>query len=144
MTCLFNRSATQGKCHEIGNTGFSKKARRLLKLEKDINLADTYLVDQEYTGDINIFPGFRFFGPKKIISAVSPEEIQFLIDDGERATWSKIESIRNNTLIGRTLDEILVEFEKNELHWLRTGPKVFTHDNTDEPEHLASVAPLLP
>lgn len=87
------------------------------------------LVDQEYTGDINILPRFRFIHPNKIIAAASEEEIQSLINDGERATWPKIEAIRNNTLIGKSLDEILIEFEKNELHWLRTGPKVFAKES---------------
>lgn len=87
------------------------------------------LMDQEYTGDINIFPSFRFIHPNKIIAAASEDEVKFLIGDGERATWPKVEAIRNNTLIGKTLDEILIEFEKNELHWLRTGPKVFSKES---------------
>ena len=84
------------------------------------------LVDQEYTGDINIFPSFRYFNPRKIVSAVTEQEIQYFIDEGERATWPKVSAIENTTRIGKTLDGILVEYEKNELHWLRTAPKVST------------------
>ncbi len=71
------------------------------------------LIDQEYTGDINIFPNFRYFNPKKLISAISEEEIQQFIADGERATWPKVESIRINTMIGRTLDTILAKLDNN-------------------------------
>ena len=65
------------------------------------------LIDQEYTGDINIFPSFRRFNPRKLISAISEEDIVMLIREGERSTWPKIEVIRSNTLIGQTLDSIL-------------------------------------
>ncbi len=87
------------------------------------------LIDQEYTGDINILPSFRFIRPSKIIAGSSENEVQSLMDIGEKAAWPKIEAIRNNTLIGKTLDEILIEFDKNELHWLRTGPKVFSKES---------------
>ena len=81
------------------------------------------LFDQEYTGDINIFPNTRFFDPRKIISAMTAEEIQFFLREGERATWPKISAIETNTRIGRTLDRILIDFERRQSHWLHTGPK---------------------
>lgn len=70
------------------------------------------LIDQEYTGDINIFPRMRYFSPKKLISAISADEIEELISEGEKATWPKVESIRVNTLIGRTLDTILNKYDR--------------------------------
>ncbi len=84
------------------------------------------LIDQEYTGDINIFPNFRHFNPKKLISAISEEEIIHFISEGERSTWPKVESIRINTLIGRTLDDILAKLDR------RTGGKS-TGSNKNEP-----------
>lgn len=70
------------------------------------------LIDQEYTGDINIFPNFRYFNPKKLISAISEEEIAHFMSEGERCTWPKVESIRTNTLVGRTLDDILAKLDR--------------------------------
>ncbi len=75
------------------------------------------LIDQEYTGDINIFPNFRGFNPQKLISAISEEEIRDFIAEGERATWPKVPALRTNTKIGRTLDDILQRFDRRKSGW---------------------------
>jgi len=89
------------------------------------------LVDQEYTGDINIFPNFRYFDPRKLISAISAEEIQFFIDEGEKAAYPKVSAIETNTRIGRTLDKILLAFDNKPLHWLRSAPKTQSYDKEE-------------
>ena len=61
---------------------------------------------QDYTADINIIPRRRLWDPRKLLSVLSEDETRELIREGERATWPKIEMIRNCTLIGRTLDRI--------------------------------------
>ncbi len=97
-----------------------------MKLAPKVNMAlDTVhkLIDQEYTGDINIFPSFRYLNPKKIISAGSKEDIKYFIDEGVRATLPKVPSINYNTLVGRTLDKILLDYEHDGEHWLHTAPK---------------------
>lgn len=66
---------------------------------------------QDYTGDINILPSFRFYNPTKILAHPLEEDVQRLISEGERSTWPKLEQIRNCTVISRTLDEILVEYD---------------------------------
>lgn len=81
------------------------------------------LVDQDYTGDINIFPSFRYYSPRKLISAITEEEVAYFVDEGQRATWPKVSSIRTNTKIGRTLDGILAKLEIDSSHWLHTSPK---------------------
>lgn len=81
------------------------------------------LVDQNYTGDINIFPSFRYYSPTKLISAIGEEEVAYFVAEGERATWQKVAVIKNNTKIGRTLDGILAKFETDSSHWLHTSPK---------------------
>jgi NTE family protein len=43
---------------------------------------------------------------------LSADETRRLISEGEAATWPKIEMIRNCTLIGRTLDRILDQLER--------------------------------
>jgi NTE family protein len=50
-------------------------------------------------------------------------EMANLIAAGERATWPKVPVISTTTRIGRTLDNILHEFEIDEAHWLRSAPK---------------------
>jgi len=81
------------------------------------------LIDQRFTGDINIFPGYGVAGLGKILKMLSEEEMSDLIRAGERATWPKVPAIRQTTRIGRTLDRILHAFEIDEAHWLRTAPQ---------------------
>ena len=77
----------------------------------------SYLVDsvfsvasQEYTGDINIVPRFRFFDPRKLLSHLSEGDRNYLIYEGRRASWPKIEMIRNSSRIGQTLRDILADY----------------------------------
>ena len=70
------------------------------------------IINQDYVGDINILPERRFFNPLKWLAHRSVDEIIELIDMGERATWPKIEQIRVQTKISRTLDRILAEMDQ--------------------------------
>ena len=73
------------------------------------------LLDQEYSGDINIAPKFRFQNPLNLISQPTEAELRQLVKEGERATYSRIEPIRRCTQISRTLEEILHRFEYGDL-----------------------------
>lgn len=73
------------------------------------------LLDQEYTGDINIVPKFRLQNPLNLISQPDEEELRLLVKEGERATYSRIEPVRRCTQISRTLEEILHRFEYGDL-----------------------------
>ena len=73
------------------------------------------LLDQEYSGDINIVPKFRFQNPLNLISQPSEQELRLLVREGERATYSRVESVRRCTQISRTLEEILHRFEHGDL-----------------------------
>lgn len=73
------------------------------------------LLDQEYSGDINIVPKFRFQNPLKLISQPSSEELRSLVLEGQRAVFSRVESVRRCTQISRTLEEILHRFEYGDL-----------------------------
>jgi predicted acylesterase/phospholipase RssA len=73
------------------------------------------LLDQEYSGDINIVPKFRLQNPLHLIKQPNESELRALVKEGERATYSRIESIRRCTLISRTLEEILHRFEYGDL-----------------------------
>jgi hypothetical protein len=73
------------------------------------------LLDQEYSGDINIVPRFRLQNPVQLITQPSEQELRTLVREGERAAYSRIESIRQCTRISSTLEEILHRFEYGDL-----------------------------
>ena len=73
------------------------------------------LLDQEYTGDINIVPNFRIANPLRLLSHLDEEELTLLIREGERSAYSRVEAIRRCTMISRTLEEILYRFEYGDL-----------------------------
>jgi NTE family protein len=66
---------------------------------------------QDYTGDITILPKQKLHNPTKLLAVLSDDEVRKLILDGERATWPRIEMIRNCTRVSRTLDAILEDLE---------------------------------
>jgi TAG lipase/steryl ester hydrolase/phospholipase A2/LPA acyltransferase len=65
------------------------------------------IVGQNYSGDITIYPAREEFHFSKMFSNVSKEEAKRLIDAGRRATWPRIERIRNTTQISRTFTDCL-------------------------------------
>ncbi|MFK8019457.1 MAG: DUF3336 domain-containing protein [Pseudomonadales bacterium] len=79
------------------------------------------LLDQSYSGDINIFPNFGILSLGKILKKLTLEETAEIIKAGERATWPKVATIATTTRVGRALDGILHEYEQ--VHWLHTSPK---------------------
>jgi TAG lipase/steryl ester hydrolase/phospholipase A2/LPA acyltransferase len=62
---------------------------------------------QDYQGDINIVPSFNYVDPQKLLARLTTKEIEDLILEGERSTWSQLERIRICTKVGRTLSRIL-------------------------------------
>ena len=66
------------------------------------------LVTQAYTADINILPRQRYFDPTRLLSPLTERETNNLIKEGERATWPKIEMIRNCTKVSRQIDGALI------------------------------------
>ncbi len=73
------------------------------------------VINQSYMGDITISPLNKLHNPLKTLVWRSREEIRELIDDGERATWPRIERIRIQTKISRTLDPILRDYEEQHI-----------------------------
>ena len=73
------------------------------------------LIDQEYSGDINIVPSFRWYNPAKILSHLSEKDLIALMEGGEHSTYPSIEAIRICTKISRTMEEILTRFETGDL-----------------------------
>jgi TAG lipase/steryl ester hydrolase/phospholipase A2/LPA acyltransferase len=69
------------------------------------------VLTQEYTADINILPTTRRIDYSKLVSTLSPRETLALFQDGERATWPKVETIRVCTHISRTIESLLRELD---------------------------------
>ncbi len=90
------------------------------RLGMALNTVNT-LIDQQFVGDINIFPGYGMSNLGMILRMLSEDEMAHLFRSGERATWPKIPAIAMTGRIGRTLDGILHEFEAHEAHWLRAS-----------------------
>ncbi|MDX1736466.1 MAG: DUF3336 domain-containing protein, partial [Halioglobus sp.] len=73
------------------------------------------LLDQEYSGDINIVPSFGFYNPAKLLSHLDEDDLVELMEAGERSTFPRVEAIRTCTKISRTMEEILRRFESGDL-----------------------------
>ncbi len=80
------------------------------------------LMDQEYSGDINIVPTLRTANPLRLLSHLDEEELVNIVVEGERACFEKVEAIRRCTMISRTLEDILYRFEYGDL---RPDPSQF-------------------
>ncbi|MEP6011482.1 MAG: hypothetical protein ABJ237_09265 [Parasphingorhabdus sp.] len=74
------------------------------------------VINQDYTGDINIIRPTMFWGPSKLLSNLPVEDIAELIELGERTTWPKLEMVRTQSKISQTLDRILFEYENELAH----------------------------
>jgi hypothetical protein len=73
------------------------------------------LMDQEYSGDINIVPNFSWYNPAKLLSHLSEKDLIALMVGGEHSTYPAVEAIRTCTKISRTMEEILNRFEQGDL-----------------------------
>lgn len=71
------------------------------------------LIDQEYSGDINIVPSFRWYNPTKLLSHLSEQDLLKLMEGGEHSAYPQIEAIRQCTRISRTMEQILGRFKAN-------------------------------
>ena len=69
------------------------------------------ILTQEYKGDINILPDMGMVKPWRGLMTPTQREMREIIHAGERATWPKVEMIRNCTKIGRLLDKIIAQRE---------------------------------
>lgn len=76
------------------------------------------LIDQRFSGDINIFPNYGYSALGKALRMLDREEMLSLFQAGERATWPKIPMIESTTRIGRELDTILSQWSAREEKWL--------------------------
>lgn len=73
------------------------------------------LMDQDYSGDINIVPSFRWYNPTKLLSHLSEKDLISLMEGGEHSAYPQLEQVRLCTRISRTMEEILNRFESGDL-----------------------------
>jgi TAG lipase / steryl ester hydrolase / phospholipase A2 / LPA acyltransferase len=71
------------------------------------------IINQDYVGDINILPDYRLINPRNLLGFPGEKQVLKLIASGERCTWPKLEMIRLQTRVSRTLREILERYEKS-------------------------------
>ena len=90
------------------NTSAALWKKPLSKGNRASKIANTLLsiLNQNYKGDINIMPPLSMKNLTIHFSAISKREMAGLIDMGRRSTWPKIEMIRNQSKISRTLNAI--------------------------------------
>jgi len=67
---------------------------------------------QTYSGDITIYPDRNLFSLIRLFNNLGPEEMEAMMLEGRRATWPKIERIRNTTQISRTFDNCLARMSE--------------------------------
>ena len=79
-------------------------------LRKPLDTASAIL-DQDYRGNINIFPEVSLWRYANVTRNPTLESVQRFMLEGERATWPRIEMIRNQTLISQTLDRCVNQLE---------------------------------
>jgi len=65
------------------------------------------VASQTYSGDITVYPEKHLMNIGKMFTNFGPSEVNGMIMEGRRATWPKIERIRNTTQISRTFDDCL-------------------------------------
>ncbi|MGH8431335.1 MAG: DUF3336 domain-containing protein, partial [Solimonas sp.] len=63
---------------------------------------------------INIVPEVSLWRYANVTANPTMESIKRFMLEGERATWARIEMIRNQTLISQTLDQCVEKLEKLE------------------------------
>ncbi len=62
---------------------------------------------QDYTGDIDVHPRLHPTLYRKIVSNPTPQDLDWFINEGQRAVWPRLAMIRDHTRIGRTFRRVV-------------------------------------
>ena len=73
------------------------------------------ILDQDYRGNIMIVPKLTVWRYANVTANPKMDVIQRFIKEGERATWKRIEMVRNQLLIAQTLERCLRRLEPQRL-----------------------------
>ncbi|NKF23314.1 DUF3336 domain-containing protein [Solimonas sp. C16B3] len=82
-------------------------------LRRTLDTASSIL-DQDYRGNINILPDVSLWRYANVTANPSMEAIKRFMLEGERATWPRIEMIRNQTMISQMLDQCVRALEQEQ------------------------------
>jgi len=74
------------------------------------------ILEQEYRGNITVLPELSVWRYAHVTANPTPEAVRRFMLEGERATWPRIEMVRTQTLIARTLKDCLARLERLEAH----------------------------
>lgn len=98
-------------------SGLLKLARAVLPVPTVSQTIDTAtsILDQEYRGNINIFPDVSLWRYANVTSNPKLADVQRFMLEGERAAWPRIEAIRIQTAIAQSLDRCLQRLEGRQL-----------------------------
>ncbi len=100
--------------NQLGNSVSKRYTQKWPRLNLVINMFNS-LLNQKYKADINIYPDFRKFDLRKIMSHLSEQELIDLEHQGELATWPQLERIKLSSKIALALDKILGQYGEEEL-----------------------------
>lgn len=98
------------------------------------------IIQQRYSGDVNIFPSHTPRQLMRMFSNLTEPELQRFIREGERRTWPRIERVRITTRISRTLDdclELLKAAQREKLEASRRRPR-----GVPRPATMAAAIPV--
>lgn len=86
-------------------------SKRNVRALAPVLLTADAVINQKYTGDVNIILDKKNYRWKNVLFSYGREDvdIQSLKMAGARNTWARIPMIRNTTRIAKTVDEILLE-----------------------------------
>ncbi len=70
------------------------------------------VASQTYSGDITVYPEKHVVNLGRMFTNFGPEEVAQMVFEGRRATWPKIERIRNTTQVSRTFDDCLKQISE--------------------------------
>lgn len=84
---------------------------KLPRLNRATNTALS-LINQNYSGDINIIRPPVFWAPHKLLGDISRKDMDHLLSLGKRTSWPNLEMIRTQTLISKVLDRIVMDFDQ--------------------------------
>ncbi len=69
---------------------------------------------QKYIGDINLIPPRNASNLFRVLKNPTIKDVERFIETGERATWPRLDMIRNTTQISRTFTECLAKLDAQE------------------------------
>jgi NTE family protein len=71
------------------------------------------IVDQNYYGDVTVHPHVSMLDYTRVLGNLSKKQFLRWVLAGERATWPKIAMIRDQTVIGQTLEDCIIRIKKH-------------------------------